>query len=132
MPVSGVLRWFSSLFGRLFPQLANSPAPTVAVAEQKAASNMTATISERALQMVRPHIRSIRFPKNRTANIVASPSASEPVHAQSPSSSAKQEKSKIGLTPRGSGIEEKDLPRVFRRKPIDSDEINAINMGGRY
>uniref|UniRef100_A0A914BXF0 Mitochondrial ribosomal protein S36 n=1 Tax=Acrobeloides nanus TaxID=290746 RepID=A0A914BXF0_9BILA len=37
---------------------------------------------------------------------------------------------KVGTTPRGSGIDESQLPLRFRRHFIDQAEIDAINSGG--
>ena len=34
----------------------------------------------------------------------------------------------VGLTPRGCGIDETQLPSFLRRKPMTEDEINAINV----
>lgn len=35
---------------------------------------------------------------------------------------------KIGTTPRGSGIDESQLPLRYRRRPIDEEEIAIINV----
>ncbi|TKR93064.1 hypothetical protein L596_007595 [Steinernema carpocapsae] len=38
----------------------------------------------------------------------------------------------VGKIPRGSGIEESQLPLRFRRRFLDEEEIAAINNGGAY
>ena len=38
---------------------------------------------------------------------------------------------KVGTTPKGSGIDESQLPLRFRRRPIDEEEIIAINVSRR-
>jgi len=71
---------------------------------------------------VKAHIPLIRFRKGATAGRSHNSSPATP--------SAPSNAPAIGLTPRGTGIDESLLPKRYRRVPMSQVEIEVIERGG--
>ena len=89
--------------------------------------------AQKVAQIVKPHIRLIRFP-DRSVPQNTAPAAATVVPAQqftAPPSQPTAPKTKpVGSLPRGSGILEKDMPARYRRKVLSDEEIEYIFRGG--
>ncbi|XP_076465732.1 alpha-ketoglutarate dehydrogenase component 4-like isoform X2 [Babylonia areolata] len=86
----------------------------------------------RTLKTVRPHIPLIRFPARGPAleyKPDPSPAGSTVNQVSSTPASAAVSKP-VGSTPRGSGIDDVNLPKKYQRKLIDVDEMEFIERGG--
>jgi len=101
----------------------------------------------KALQMVRPHVKSISFPKRSgtipkwTGQAVAPASAPSPIITpmtlKSPTPTAWEGDTlpippwpQVGTAPRGTGIAFGDLPARYKRKALSDEEIDSILSGG--
>ncbi|OWF48428.1 28S ribosomal protein S36, mitochondrial-like isoform X2 [Mizuhopecten yessoensis] len=82
---------------------------------------------------VRPHIPAIKFRYGTNVpSTGATDSSLQPRQAaiSTPSSSAAPAGKSIGNTPKGFGIEDKDLPSRYHRKPLTEEEMEFIQRGG--
>lgn len=89
------------------------------------------------IQVVKAHVPLIKFhhsPKvlSNVLDQGASPDAVSPLDRPIvPSAKSAPTTSKpIGSSLRGSGIDFKDLPKRYQRKPLDQHEIDVITRGG--
>ncbi|CAH1796216.1 unnamed protein product, partial [Owenia fusiformis] len=78
----------------------------------------------RIIQVVKPHIPLIRFPKHAVETL-GTQLPFPPVNEASSAPEVKPSKMSPGVA-----IEDKDLPMKYRRKLIDDIEIEYINRGG--
>jgi len=95
---------------------------------------MAAPVSRTLVQVVRPHIPRIRFPKRSERGQSGSGSRAEAppkVVSVKPTISASGGQKPPGQSQRGTGINQTDLPARYRRRPIDQSEMDAIMRGGR-
>ncbi|ELT87219.1 hypothetical protein CAPTEDRAFT_221898 [Capitella teleta] len=102
----------------------------------------------RRSEAVRAHVPLIKFPSRLTAEVpnatTAAPSpliqtipttANELFQPQTSTQKSgipkwKADEQPVGKTPRGSGIDFKDMPAKYKRRPIDEEEIAYILRGG--
>ncbi|KAL8565291.1 hypothetical protein ACOMHN_001189 [Nucella lapillus] len=87
----------------------------------------------RTLKTMRPHIPLIKFPVRGPAAELKPAESSAAMksisQASSPAASASVSKP-VGSTPRGSGIDDLNLPKKYQRKMIGLDEMEFIERGG--
>lgn len=84
------------------------------------------------IQVVRPHVPLIRFPQRLKViqNGLGKVGSLESVSAKKAVSPAATGSKVIGSSVSGSGIDFKDLPRRYQRKPLEQLEIDFITRGG--
>jgi len=76
----------------------------------------------KAWRVVKPHVPLIKFRKSGSG---VSDGAGARTH-ELPASS----KPPIGMTPRGSGMDESQLPKRYHRKSMTASEMEMIERGG--
>ncbi|XP_064474969.1 alpha-ketoglutarate dehydrogenase component 4-like isoform X1 [Ornithodoros turicata] len=98
---------------------------------------MASSTARLAKASIRPHVPLIKFRKGgglgrEQANTVSTgPSVASSAAAVSKSENAPAPSSKpVGCLPRGSGIEEFELPARYGRKPMSTYEGEYIQRGG--
>ncbi|XP_069136815.1 alpha-ketoglutarate dehydrogenase component 4-like [Argopecten irradians] len=82
------------------------------------------------ISAVRPHIPSIKFRYGATTGIADALIQPKETTIVTPPSTAVPSGKPIGSTARGSGIEFKDLPSRYQRKPMTEEEMDFIQRGG--
>ncbi|XP_037510574.1 alpha-ketoglutarate dehydrogenase component 4 isoform X1 [Rhipicephalus sanguineus] len=93
-----------------------------------------ASSSARVIQAVKPHNPLIKFRAGsaRTERVLTGPTQTTTSSAamKATSSSAPAESKPVGSLPRGSGIDESQLPARYARKPLSQYEGDYIQRGG--
>ena len=67
-------------------------------------------------------------PQNASTAATVTPAAVQTTASLPETTLAPSYQAPIGITPRGSGIEANQLPLRFRRRPIDEEEIEYIQV----
>merc|ERR1711976_99724 len=99
-----------------------------------------AAMAAKVIQAIRPHIQMIKFPVRSSLGSkevplvpphpIAAASPPQTVTQPPPAQKPRADDTPVGKTPRGSGIDFRDLPAKYRRKPLDQEEIDYICRGG--
>jgi len=120
----------------------SAPSAPVNQAGSKAEMHTTITRLAQELVKVNPHTRLIKFigarqprphfDRSSLPPLVLTSSSGDGSAHTAVSTQKASSIGPVGSTPRGSGIDESQLPAFLRRRMPDSDEITAINLGGSY
>jgi len=94
-------------------------------------TEMMASMVSRAMQTVKPHIQSIKFPA-RGAQDLKPPAAQHfGVSNTVESLLTKPSQPSAALGNKGPAIESSELPLKYRRKPLSPEEMECIEKGGQ-
>jgi len=94
-------------------------------------TEMMASMVARAMQTVKPHVQSIKFPSRRAQDLKPPAAQHFGVSNTVESLLTKPSQPAAATGNKGPAIESSQLPLKYRRKPLSPEEMECIEKGGQ-